>query len=100
LTGESLPAERKPGDAVYSGSIMRQGEIEALVYANGTNTYFGKTAQLVEEAHTFNHFHRAVPKIGDYLIILAVVLVAVMITVVFGRPETYMANEPGTLWWR
>src|SRR5277367_4547352 len=60
LTGESLPAERKPGEAVYSGSIMRQGEIEALVYATGTNTYFGKTAQLVEEAHTVSHFQRAV----------------------------------------
>ena len=29
LTGESLPAERKPGEAVFSGSIIRQGEIEA-----------------------------------------------------------------------
>ena len=26
LTGESLPVECKPGDAVYSGSILRQGE--------------------------------------------------------------------------
>ena len=47
LTGESLPAERKPGEAVFSGSIMRRGEIEAMVYATGANTYFGKTAQLV-----------------------------------------------------
>ena len=35
LTGESLPAERKPGEAVFSGSIMRRGEIEAMVYATG-----------------------------------------------------------------
>ncbi|MEJ2047935.1 MAG: plasma-membrane proton-efflux P-type ATPase, partial [Dehalococcoidia bacterium] len=33
LTGESLPVEHKSGDAVYSGSILRQGEIEALVSA-------------------------------------------------------------------
>src|SRR5476651_2224631 len=46
LTGESLPATRKPGEAVFSGSIVRQGEIGALVYATGTKTYFGKTAQL------------------------------------------------------
>ena len=45
LTGESLPATRKPGDAVFSGSIIRQGEIGALVYATGANTYFGKTAR-------------------------------------------------------
>ena len=81
LTGESLPATRKPGEAVFSGSIIRQGEIDAMVYATGADTYFGKTAQLVEEAHTVSHFQRAVLKIGDYLIVLAVVLVAVIITV-------------------
>jgi H+-transporting ATPase len=81
LTGESLPVSRKSGDAVFSGSIMRQGEIEAMVYATGENTYFGKTAKLVEEAQTVSHFQRAVLKIGDYLIVLAVVLVAVILTV-------------------
>lgn len=49
LTGESLPATRNPGEAVFSGSIIRQGEIGALVYATGAHTYFGKTAQLVQE---------------------------------------------------
>ena len=79
LTGESLPAERKSGDAVFSGSIIRQGEIGAMVYATGEKTYFGKTAQLVKEAHTVSHFQKAVLKIGNYLIILAVALVAVII---------------------
>jgi len=71
LTGESLPATRKPGEAVFSGSIIRRGEIGALVYATGAKTYFGKTAQLVQEAHTVSHFQKAVLKIGKYLIILA-----------------------------
>jgi H+-transporting ATPase len=47
LTGESLPVNATAGGAVYSGSIVRQGEIDAMVYATGSNTYFGKTAQLV-----------------------------------------------------
>ena len=80
LTGESLPVTRKPGEAVFSGSIIKRGETDAMAYATGTNTYFGKTAQLVQEAHTVSHFQRAVLKIGDYLIILAVALVAVIIT--------------------
>jgi H+-transporting ATPase len=92
LTGESLPAERKPGDAVFSGSIVRQGEIGALVYATGTNTYFGKTAQLVQDAHTVSHFQRAVLKIGNYLIILAVALVAVIITVALFRHDPVLTT--------
>ena len=92
LTGESLPATRKPGEAVFSGSIIRQGEIGALVYATGASTYFGKTAQLVQEAHTVSHFQRAVLKIGNYLIILAVALVAVIITVALFRGDPILTT--------
>ncbi len=92
LTGESLPATRKPGDAVFSGSIIRQGEIGALVYATGSKTYFGKTAQLVQEAHTVSHFQKAVLKIGNYLIILAVALVAVIITVAIIRGDPILTT--------
>ncbi len=98
LTGESLPAECKSGEAVFSGSIIRRGEIGALVYATGTNTYFGKTAQLVSEAQTVSHFQKAVLKIGDYLIILAVVLVVVIIGVALFRGDPishHLAICPG-----
>ena len=94
LTGESLPATKKPGDAVFSGSIVRRGEIGALVYATGGNTYFGKTAQLVQEAHTVSHFQQAVLKIGKYLIVLAVALVAVIITVGIIRGEPMLYAKP------
>ncbi len=87
LTGESLPATRKPGEAVFSGSILKRGEADALVYATGTHTYFGKTAQLVQEAVTVSHFQRAVLKIGDYLIILAVALVTVIVTAALFRGD-------------
>jgi H+-transporting ATPase len=92
LTGESLPVTRKSGEAVFSGSIIRQGEIGALVYATGENTYFGKTAQLVEEAHTVSHFQRAVLKIGNYLILLAVVLVVVIIFVAIFRGDPILTT--------
>ncbi len=92
LTGESLPAKRKPGEAVFSGSIIRRGEIGALVYATGTNTYFGKTAQLVQEAHTVSHFQRAVLKIGNYLIILAVALVAAIVGVAIFRGDPILTT--------
>jgi len=92
LTGESLPVTCKPGGAVFSGSIVRQGEIDAIVYATGTNTYFGKTAQLVQEAHTTSHFQRAVLKIGDYLIVLAVALVLVILVVALFRGDKVLTT--------
>jgi H+-transporting ATPase len=92
LTGESLPATRKPGEAVFSGSIIRQGEIGALVYATGQNTYFGKTAQLVQEAQTVSHFQRAVLKIGNYLIILAVTLVVLILAVALFRGDRMLTT--------
>src|SRR5271163_2260084 len=92
LTGESLPVSSKAGDAVYSGSIIRQGEADAMVYATGTNTYFGKTAQLVQEAHTASHFQKAVLKIGDYLIVLAVALVVLILAVALFRGDPILTT--------
>jgi H+-transporting ATPase len=92
LTGESLPATRNPGDAVFSGSIVRRGQSSALVYGTGTNTYFGKTAQLVEQAHTVSHFQKAVLKIGNYLIVLAVCLVATIIGFAIYRGDPILST--------
>jgi H+-transporting ATPase len=90
LTGESLPATRKSGDAIFSGSIVRRGEIAALVYATGGDTYFGKTAELVQSAVTESHFQKAVLRIGDYLIVLAVALVALIVAVGIYRGEALL----------
>ena len=92
LTGESLPVTTKPGGAVFSGSIIKRGEANAMVYATGTNTFFGKTAQLVQEATTVSHFQRAVLKIGDYLIVLAVGLVGVIVTVALFRHDPILST--------
>jgi len=90
LTGESLPVEKHISDIAYSGSIARQGEINGLVVATGMNTYFGKTARLVEEAQKRSHFQKAVIKIGDYLIVLALALVAVIFLVALFRHESLL----------
>jgi H+-transporting ATPase len=92
LTGESLPVTLKAEDAAYSGSIIRQGETDALVYATGTGTYFGATARLVQKAHSVSHFQRAVLKIGNFLIILAVVLVAVIAVVAIIRGDPILTT--------
>ncbi|SMP66723.1 H+-transporting ATPase [Neorhodopirellula lusitana] len=87
LTGESLPVTKQQGESLYSGAIVRQGEAEALVYGTGADTYFGKTAKLVQEAQTTSHFQKAVLRIGNYLILLAVSLVALILLVALFRED-------------
>ena len=85
LTGESLPVDRKVGDVVYSGSIAKQGEMVGVVYATGTKTYLGQTAQLVQKAGAVSHFQKAVLNIGDYLIYVSLGLVAILVLVELHR---------------
>ena len=92
LTGESLPVTRKADENVYSGAIVKRGEMDALVYATGQETYFGATAHLVEEAHTTSHFQHAVLKIGDYLIVLAVALVILILLVALFRGDNMLTT--------
>ncbi len=81
LTGESLPVDKKSGDTLYANAIIKQGEMLARVSATGTNTYFGKTVNLVakaEEEET-SHFQKMVIKVGNFLIILTLIMIAIII---------------------
>jgi H+-transporting ATPase len=79
LTGESLPVEKTEGDLGYSGSVARQGEMQALVIGTGASTKFAQTAKLVETAEAPSHFQKAVLTIGDYLIYMSLGLAAVLV---------------------
>ena len=92
LTGESLPVPKKTGEVVYSGSIAKLGEIDALVYGTGENTYFGTAAKLVQSARTVSHFQRAVLKIGDYLIVIALALVVLILLVTLFRGDPMLTT--------
>ncbi|MEO2117642.1 MAG: plasma-membrane proton-efflux P-type ATPase [Methanocaldococcus sp.] len=85
LTGESLPVEKKVGDIAYSGSIVKKGEMTGIVKATGLNTYFGKTVKLVEKAEKVSSYQKMIIKIGNYLIILAVILISIMVIVEIWR---------------
>nr|WP_238701348.1 plasma-membrane proton-efflux P-type ATPase [Mariprofundus erugo] len=85
LTGESLPVERTIGEMIYSGAIAREGEMVAVVTSTGSDTLFGRTARLVDEAGAVSHFQKAVLQIGDYLIYLSLVLVTLLVLVQLAR---------------
>jgi H+-transporting ATPase len=92
LTGESLPTLRQPGETVYSGSTVRKGEGETLVTATGENTFFGKTVQLVGDKQPASHFQRAILKIGDYLIMLAMFLVTIILLFTLFRGDELLTT--------
>ena len=81
LTGESLPVSKKVGDKAYSGSIAKQGSMTGVVTATGSNTFFGRTAKLVGSAGAVSHSQRAVTQVGDFLLLLALVLAAILVGV-------------------
>lgn len=88
MTGESLAVSRGQGESLFSGSVLVRGEADALVCATGVSSYMGKTTALVESAGTVSHFQRAVLRIANYLIVIAVALVTltVVVSLVRGNP--------------
>ncbi|GAB2268817.1 ATPase 10, plasma membrane-type [Dionaea muscipula] len=68
LTGESLPVTKKTGDEVFSGSICKQGEIEAVVIATGVHSFLGKAAHLVDSTEVVGHFQQVLTSIGNFCI--------------------------------
>ncbi len=52
LTGESVPVDANPGSRVYAGSMVRRGQAIAEVTGTGSQTYFGRTAELVRIARS------------------------------------------------
>ena len=71
LTGESLPASvREPG-IVYSSSVVQRGEARSIVVNTGSNTYFGKTAQLVRIAKPVSHQEQIMMAVVKYMMYLS-----------------------------
>jgi len=89
LTGESLPVGKKSGDLLYANAIIKQGEMIAKVTATALNTYFGKTVGLVEKAekNEKSHFQKMVIRVGNFLIILTVFMIAVIVYAGLKRDE-------------
>jgi len=78
LTGESLPAEAGPGTDTYAGSLVRRGEATARVTATAARTKFGRTAELVQTAHSISSQQTAVLQIVRNLAIFNSVIILLM----------------------
>jgi len=74
ITGESLPLEKKKGEIIYSGSIIRKGEATGIITSTGKHTYFGKTTQLVQLAKPRLHMEAVITGLMKWLLILVISL--------------------------
>ena len=91
LTGESLPVEKGPGDVAYASSLVVRGEAVGVVVATGLCTFFGKTVELVQKARTVSKYQKMVLKVGYFLIVFAVVLIALTDIVELARGARFLS---------
>ncbi len=92
LTGESLPVSKKAADTAYANTVVKQGEMLAVVVNTGTHTNFHGVVSLVAKAQLEerSHFQRMVIKIGNFLILITVSLVILILMVALFRHENFI----------
>ncbi|KAF9158413.1 hypothetical protein DFQ26_007667 [Actinomortierella ambigua] len=78
LTGESLPVAKNKGKTVYSSSIVKQGQQMAVVTKTGGDTFIGRAANLISITTEEGHFQKVINRIGNFLILITVVLVLII----------------------
>ena len=90
LTGESLPVEKTAGETAFANTVVKQGEMIGVVTATGLNTEFGKTVGLVAKAEMAgrSHFKQMVIKVGDFLILLTLVVIVILVLLGISRHES------------
>ncbi|MCE5265691.1 MAG: HAD-IC family P-type ATPase, partial [Deltaproteobacteria bacterium] len=79
LTGESMDVDIVPGGMLASGSVVRRGECNGVVMLTGTETYFGRTTELVQEARPKLHIEAVVAKVVRWLFVIVGALLAVVV---------------------
>ncbi len=92
LTGESLPVSKKSGEVAYANTIVRQGEMLAVVVNTAARTRFHAVVALVAEAQLGerSHFQQMVIRIGNFLIVITLALVALIVLVGLSRGEPFL----------
>lgn len=50
ISGEPMPAEKKTGDKLYTGSINKQGSLEFVAERTGSETVLGQIIRMVQQA--------------------------------------------------
>ncbi len=92
LTGESLPVSRRRDEIAYANTVVKQGEMSAVVVNTGARTRFQSVVSLVNKAslEERSHFQKMVIAIGNFLILVTIVLVVLIVMVALFRHEPFL----------
>eukprot|EP01036_Dinobryon_divergens_P031907 gene31907-41398_t len=78
LTGESIPITVFKGESCKMGSTVARGEVDALVLATGANTFFGRTASLLQNDGELSNLQNILMDIMIVLVVISLTLCAVV----------------------
>jgi len=92
LTGESLPVSRKVDEIAFANTIVKQGEMLAVVFGTGRQTRYHTVVALVAKAQLEerSHFQRMVIQIGNFLILITIALIFLILMVALFRHENML----------
>ncbi len=90
ITGESLPVEKRPGDAVFAGTINAEGALEIRATKAAGDTTVARIIKMVEEAQQqrapAQRFVDAFAKIYTPAVMALAILVALAPPLLFAQP--------------
>lgn len=79
LTGESLPVTLKKGFPAQMGSTVVRGEVNATVQHTGKDTFFGRTAMLLNQGESLGNLQKVLLKIVMVLSALSITLCLIVL---------------------
>ncbi|MFB3926635.1 MAG: plasma-membrane proton-efflux P-type ATPase [Syntrophales bacterium] len=91
LTGESQAVEKKKSDILYSGSIVKRGEVTGVVVVTGAGTYFGRTVELVQIARPRLHMEEVTSRVVKWLVAIVsfFLVLALVFTILRGAANVF-----------
>jgi plasma-membrane proton-efflux P-type ATPase len=81
VTGESAEVAKLTGEPLFSGSVVRRGEGDALVESIGSKTYYGRTTELVNLAKPVLHIEEVVARLVRWLFVILGTLLGLVFAV-------------------
>lgn len=90
ITGESIPKDKREGDAVFAGTLNENGYLEIEVTKESKNSTFSKIIALVEQAQKAKaptqEFIDRFAKYYTPFVVAVAVLIAVLVPLITGDP--------------